>query len=296
MPAQIYCPNCNQSRSFSWAFFPFKILVFSSGTVGIITLFHQLELAFTWSNLGIGLAEGLGITGSLFGLVWLTSDRFLGWSILPKKPLSCLQQDEIKIHDRLEYLQDRQSPIEQVRQRATKILNVQRRTMILEALDQALQILQTQHDRYQIKLWEIALLRWHNQVQPLLGHSLDSLNSADLEALEQVLDTGQGLLAQWGRSDLSNRAVGFSAIDRLQGALQGCDQLYQDLVALQASSVLRGISHFELAPQRSLQTPDVEDFLEVLSQLPSVSEFSMGFEALEQEYLRLQSELEIDRG
>jgi hypothetical protein len=88
--------------------------------------------------------------------------------------------------------------------------------------------------------------------------------------------------------------VGYHAIDRLQGALRGCDQIYQDLVALQASAVIQGISHFEIDPQRSLQTPEAEDFLEIFSVLPSVREFSLGFQALEQEYLRLQSELEID--
>ena len=294
MPAQIYCPNCNQSRSFSWAFIPFKVLVFSAGTLGIITLFHQLEIALTWANLGIGLGEGLAVTGSLWGAVWFSSDRFLGWSILPQRPISCLQKDETTIHDRLRYLQHRQEPIEQVRHRATKILDSQRRNTILAALDHALGILQTHHDRYQIKLWEIALLRWYNQVQLILT-SVPILDEQNIDILEQILEAGQQLLEDWGRSELSDRSVGYYAIDRLQGALRGCDQIYQDLIALQASAVIQGISHFEVDPQRSLQTPEAEDFLEIFSVLPSVSEFSLGFQALEQEYLRLQSELDLDK-
>lgn len=118
-------------------------------------------MGLTWASLGVGLGEGLGVTGGLLGSIWLGSKQWLGWSILPPKPQSGLQQEEARIYDRLQYLQDRQDPIDQVRQRAPHIRDLQRRQTILQALDHAVDLLQNQVDQYQVKLWEIALLRWH---------------------------------------------------------------------------------------------------------------------------------------
>jgi hypothetical protein len=322
-PQQVYCPNCNQSQPFSLAFLPFKVLLFSTSTLGILTLFHQLEMELTWARFGVGLGEGLGITGGLFGSVWLGSKQWLGWSILPQKPQSCLQQDEARIYDRLHYLQERQHPIDQVRQRAAHIRDLQRRATILQALDHAVELLQTQVDQYQIKLWEIALLRWHNKIQPLLySHSFQpavnqkslfhrlrsrlfggsmSTTPAEvasaLETLEEILTTGQALLVDWEHGSLSDRSEAVELRKRLEKALNSSDRLYQDLVALQTSIVLKGLSHFELDAHLNSPNNDggneAEVMLEAFSDLPSVSDFFQGFDALENEYLRLQGELEV---
>lgn len=301
------------------AFLPFKMLLFSTSTLGVLTLFHQLELGLTWPQFGIGLGEGLGVTGGLLSSVWLGSQRWLGWSILPPKSASCLQQDEARIHDRLHYLQDRQHPIEQVRQRAFHIRDVQKREAILQALDHAVDLLQNQGDQYQLKLWEIALLRWHNQIQPLLqshpfhgsanpknfwyrikarffkrssSPSSDEVAAA-LETLEEILTTGQALLVNWEHHSLRDRSVGGEIIQRLEKALNSTDRLYQDLVALQASVVLKGLSYFELETDPNSPSNDAEEMLQAFGDLPSVSDFFQGFDTLENEYLRLQSELEV---
>lgn len=316
-PQQVYCPNCNHTRPFSLAFLPFKLVLFSTGTLGILTLFHSLELGVTWPHFGVGLAEGLGVTGGLLATVWVGSQRLLGRSLLPHKPSSCLQQGETRIHDRLQYLHDRQQPIDQVRQRATHIRDLQRREAILQALDHAVELLHNQVDQYRLKLWEIALLRWHNQVQPLLQtHTFQtqflqaspakfwqrlwfappasSVEITDaLEALEEILTTGQALLVDWEHHPLGDRRAGETLVERLEQALNSSDRLYQDLVALQASAVLQGLSHFELDAQLKGQTSDVEEMIEAFGALPSVYDFAQGFDALEQEYLRLQGELEV---
>ena len=82
-------------------------------------------------------------------------------------------------------------------------------------------------------------------------------------------------------------------MQRLEQALNSSDRLYQDLIALQASAVLKGLSHFEWDAQVALQSTDTAEFLDAFGALPSVSEFSEVFDALETEYLRLQSELEV---
>ena len=321
-PKQVYCPNCNHSQPFSLAFLPFKLLLFSTSTLGILTLFHQLEIGVTWAHFGVGLGEGLGVTGGLLGSIWLGSKQWLGWSILPAKPQSCLQQDEARIYDRLQYLQERQQPIDQVRQRAAHIRDLQRRETILQALDHAVDLLQNQGEQYQLKLWEIALLRWHNQIQPLLhsqvfqptvsrksvwhrirsrfwGRSPISPSeiASALETLEEILTTGQALLADWEHRSLGDRSGAAELIKRLEKALNSSDRLYQDLVALETSSVLKGLSHFEL--ETHLNSPadqagqEAEAMLEAFGDLPTVSDFFQGFDALENEYLRLQSELEV---
>lgn len=325
-PKQVYCPNCNQSQPFSLAFLPFKLLLFSTGTLGIFTLFHQLEMGLTWASLGVGLGEGLGVTGGLLGSIWLGSKQWLGWSILPPKPQSGLQQEEARIYDRLQYLQDRQDPIDQVRQRAPHIRDLQRRQTILQALDHAVDLLQNQVDQYQVKLWEIALLRWHNKIQPLLSaptfqpaldrkgflYRLHRLRSrfwkespsttpaevaSALETLEEILTTGQALLVDWEHRSLNDRSEGVELRKRLEKALNSSDRLYQDLVALQTSIVLKGLSHFERDTHFNSSTyegiQDTEAILEAFGELPSVSDFFQGFDALENEYLRLQGELAV---
>lgn len=261
--------------------------------------FWQWQRELGWPQFGLGFGEGLATSLILgFGGLW-GYKQLTGRSLRPGRPASCLQLDETRIHDRLEALKQRQEPIVILRRRAMKILDPQRRETLLTSLEQALDILQEQRERYHIKLWEITLLRWYNQVEPLAlqvqTQAAKRVPPGDtLDQLEAVISQGQGFLGQWSQSPLGQRPAGEASLDRLRSVLDACDALYQDLLALQASQILQGISRFDWASRSPLQTPQMESLLDVLGELPSVSEFNQGFEQLEQEYLRLQSEAELE--
>ena len=167
-----------------------------------------------------------------------------------------------------------------------------RNTVRFETLKKGLSELSRQRDRYTEKLREIELIRWGNQLSPLLSHSpnlTEQQTTERLETLGKIRTQGQQLAQAWKQTPLVDEETRCAA--RLNQALNNCDQLRQDLLDLKTALAVGDISAFSKEEQRASQT--ALELLDTFNALPDVGGFTAGFKKLEDEYFRLQSEDEV---
>jgi len=288
-----YCQNCKARNPIMlskivWVIW-FAILLPSSGmTTNFIS-----SMVEGGGSIFIGIIAGFIISFTIVYLLARILTSALGIRLFPKKPKSCLRQDEQKVHQRLQELQEREKPVYALKKQAAPITDLQKRQKIENTLKDALAALRSQGEQYRAKLWEIQLVRWHNTLKPLLAYWMNQ-NERQYHSLpEQLLNVrqqGQKMLSEWKGQDLAKNSIGRQNINRLIQALKTCDQLYQDIIAYQATKTVKTISHFETHAYSSDETIEALNEVDIFTSLPDVDAFSSGLQELEKEYFRLQSE------
>ena len=136
------------------------------------------------------------------------------------------------------------------------------------------------------------MIRWSNQLSPLLSHSpqLNEQQATErLNTLSDIQTKGHKLAQKWKDDPLADEET--RCADRLNQALATCDQLRQDLLDLKTALAVGDISAFNKEEQRASQT--ALELLDTFNALPDVGGFTAGFKKLEDEYFRLQSEDEV---
>jgi len=250
---------------------------------------------------GMGVAVGVAVGVSLG--VLLGADR--EWTV--RTPLSSapvgLVGIEQRIRERLDDLGRREerlgeSRLQVERQQSTPAPNpessVERWNKVKGRIDTALEMVRRQRERYHAKLWEIALVRWQNRLDPLTSdwQALDHDECGRrLTALDQVQEEGRAYLVQWDGVDLTELPEAQRCLDRLRAALGSCDRLREQLIVQQATLALRGVDPTD----ESLTAPVTPDLgaLDTFNARASLGEFSSAFDELEHEYQRLQAEEEL---
>jgi len=250
---------------------------------------------------GMGVAVGVAVGVSLGVLLgadreWQTPD--LG--TLGRRQTSSLRQKEETIQQRLSDIASREKRLAEARQRvlneAGQEESSERWQKVNAALDSAADILARQRERYHAKLWEIALVRWQNTLEPLAAdwESLthETVNHR-LRLLEAARDRGQDYLKEWECVDVTDLPEGASCVARLKTALDTCEKLREALIVQQAALAVKGIAPMDEALQPSLATNDALRSLDVFNARAAIGEFSSAFNELEAEYARLRSEEEL---
>jgi len=249
---------------------------------------------------GMGVAVGVAVGVSLG--VLLGADR--DW--VPRTPLESsvaltLTRIEERIRERLDDLGMREARLAESldlvrRQEISPEVDAPAATWekVRERIDAARQLLRRQRERYHSKLWEIALVRWQNRLDPLSAdwESLDHDECAQrLVQLDKVQEEGRFFLGQWEGVDLTDLPEAERCLERLRAALSSCDRLREQLIVQQATLALRGIDPGE----ETLTSPVKPDLgtLDTFNARASLGEFSTAFEELENEYQRLQAEEEL---
>ena len=210
----------------------------------------------------------------------------------PKIAVNGLRQNETLIRQRLREIGQKEQKIRGIAQELKQQGDPQRNRVRFQALDKGAAELSRQRDRYTGKLREIELIRWSNQLLPLLSHSpqlSEQQTTERLELLGDIQTQGQKLAQTWRQTPLADEET--RCADRLNQALTTCDQLRQDLLDLKTALAVGDISAFNKEEQRASQT--ALELLDTFNALPDVGGFTAGFKKLEDEYLRLQSEDEV---
>ena len=250
---------------------------------------------------GMGVAVGVAVGVSLG--VLLGADR--EWSppdlaSLTRKPLRSLRQDEETIQQRLADIANREKRLFEMRQKiaqeAEQGTESERWVQVRAALDSAAQILSRQRERYHAKLWEIALVRWQNTLEPLAADwetlTHESCNHR-LRLLEAARDRGQQYLSDWEGVDLTDLPEGQRCVRRLRDALATCDKLREALIVQQAALAVKGIAPLDEMLQPALMPSETLKSLDIFNARAAIGEFSSAFGELEAEYARLRSEEEL---
>ena len=203
-----------------------------------------------------------------------------------------LCQNEEVIKQRLDEIGQKEQKIRGMVQELNQQGDPQRNRVRFQTLDKGAAELSRQRDRYDEKLREIELIRWSNQLSPLLSHSpqLNEQQATErLNTLSEIQTKGQKLAQTWQQTPLADEET--RCADRLNQALTTCDQLRQDLLDLKTALAVGDISAFNKEEQRASQT--ALELLDTFNALPDVGGFTAGFKKLEDEYFRLQSEDEV---
>lgn len=261
---------------------------------------------------GMGVAVGVAVGVSLG--VLLGADR--EWTSGPgmstlhnaagaaRRPTNSLRQDEETIQQRLTDIAAREKRLTDARAKVTmEIGNAPVTTdergrwqKVHSALDSAGVILARQRERYHAKLWEIALVRWQNTLEPLAA-DWDALTHEScnhrLRLLEAAVERGETYLREWEGVDLTDLPEGQRCVDRLRQALAACAQLREALIVQQAALAVKGIAPIDEALHPSLGPADNLRSLDLFNARAALGEFSSAFGELEAEYARLRSEEEI---
>jgi rubrerythrin len=209
---------------------------------------------------------------------------------------TCLRQDERTIQQRLEAIAAREKQLAEARQRVEAEGAAQQWRTVRAALESAAAILCRQRDRYRAKLWEIALVRWQNTLEPLTGdwdHLTHEECSRRLQGLAAARERGENLLREWEHGELTATSAGQECTARLREVLGTCEQLRQALVVQQAALAVKGIAPLDEALQPVLTPAAALKQLDTFNARAAIGEFSSAFGELEAEYARLQSEHEM---
>lgn len=250
---------------------------------------------------GMGVAVGIAVGISLG--VLLGADR--DWTArTPREavPVGLVRIEE-RIRERLEDLGRREERLgdsrrlverQQTATAAPDEPGIQNWERVRARIDDALGLVRRQRERYHAKLWEIALVRWQNRLDPLAAdwESLDHDECAKrLERLDTVQEEGRHYLGQWEGVDLTELPEAQRCLDRLRAALGSCDRLREQLVVQQATLALRGVAPVD----ETLAAPTAPDLgaLDSFNARASLGEFSSAFDELEHEYERLQADQEF---
>ena len=202
-----------------------------------------------------------------------------------------MRQNEEVIKQRVSEIEEKEQTIYGVVQELKQQGDPQRNRVRFQTLDKGAAELSRQRDRYAGKLREIELIRWSNQLSPLLSHSsqlTEQQATERLNTLSNIQTQGRKLSQTWQQTPLADEET--RCADRLNQALTTCDQLRQDLLDLKTALAVGDISAFD-GEQRSSEA--ALELLDLFNALPDVGGFTAGFKKLEDEYFRLQSEDEI---
>lgn len=247
---------------------------------------------------GMGVAVGLAVGISLG--VLLGADK--EWSPpeltnLAKRVIECLRHDEETIRQRLSDISQRERQLEETRQQALLALPEERQTKVRQTIDSAVTLLGKQRDRYHAKLWEIALVRWQNALEPLAADWESLTHEAcnqRLRQLDRLREQGKQYLDDWEGVDLTDLPEARRCLERLRNALESCDQLREALIVEQARLAVVGIAPMDEALSTSLGTSSTAlHALDVFNARAALGEFESAFDELEAEYNRLKSEDEL---
>lgn len=254
---------------------------------------------------GMGVAVGVAVGVSLGVLLgadreWTTPD----FPMPGRRIIRSLRQDEETIQQRLSDIAAREKRLAEARQKVETQAHSEgeaqgsrdRWDKVHAALDSAGTILARQRERYHAKLWEIALVRWQNTLEPLAS-DWDALTHETvnhrLRLLEQARDRGQAYLNEWEGVDLTDIPEAHRCVERLRQALTTCDQLREALIVQQAALAVKGIAPMDEALQPTLVPAESLKTLDIFNARAAIGEFSSAFGELEAEYARLRSEEEL---
>ncbi|GAB4451387.1 MAG: hypothetical protein OHK0029_00450 [Armatimonadaceae bacterium] len=250
---------------------------------------------------GMGVAVGVAVGVSLGVLLgadreWATPDL----ATLGRRPQRSLRQDEETIQQRLSDIATREKRLmevrERVKERREQEMDPERWDKVISALDSAAAMLARQRERYHAKLWEIALVRWQNTLEPLAAdwESLthETVNHR-LRLLEVARERGEMYLREWEGVDLSELPDAARCVERLKQALESCGKLREALIVQQAALAVKGIAPMDEALNNAASPTDELKSLDIFNARAAIGEFNSAFGELEAEYARLRSEEEL---
>lgn len=152
-------------------------------------------------------------------------------------------------------------------------------------------------ERYRLKLLEIDLVRWLNALEAAttdtgpLNYRASEQRLKVLDELEARGETLRGQLKEGFATGPDETAV---SRERVDGALEACEEVRRALIARQAQSVLRRVGQSADRGVVNDAPARVPSQLEILQARAELGLFEEGVRSLEADHARLQAELDVN--
>lgn len=214
-------------------------------------------------------------------------------------PPESLAYKQDLINRRLTELRERQKKIKSVLERAKQNAG-EKWSAVVETLNSTARVLNTQQARYSLKQSEIELVRWQNSLAPLLSDAED-LSYEQLDARLKQLERARFAGKQWLEEFRAHSAPLGETIEvkhlreRATDVLVSINTLHEAYVARQAADALKGITIFDDTAIANSSIGNLLHASDAFNIHVAITDFSAGFDELEMEYARLQSESEISK-
>lgn len=237
----------------------------------------------------IGLVAG-AITG---GIVWklklmiFMRLRSSGNDI--SQTFSLKESEEI-IKKRLSELQAYKQRVEETWLEVSKRKSTNDLQLSSQVLYSAIEVLQGEYKKYQVRLWQIEILRWQNSLEPML--LIQVLTYEDLQNhisnLQSKEKEGVFILKNWNeQKSLIAMSDGIDVTLHLKQILKILEKQIEKLLVKQTKLVVQSISPIEAA----FSFPNTVIYqLDFPNSRHAIGEFSSDLNSLENEYLRLKHE------
>jgi len=243
-------------------------------------------------SLGVGVV-GV-VVGSVGGLVvgWINARRRAARARLPFRAPTFLRQREARLQGQVEALKAEQERLQSLHQRiANRLRDLQQRGQPVGALPAALQALEEalaarvrQVQRCRVTQHSFALVRWRNQLEPLLQDP----SQADPDAVSPLAQQGRERLSALESEGLTDTPEGNRLAAQWRREIEDCEALENDLLAYQTLCAVKSVRPLaEEAPR-----DDLERHLAAFSQREYLGELEAGLLELEEERQRLTGEEE----
>lgn len=293
-----FCPNCGIYEPFIPKEVVEKIDAFTDpqgcvllASMGVGALAGGYWGAVWWGGWGaVGLILGMPVISFLvFAIV-------LGlWNDRKKVPFQqkapeFLKKDEELVTQRLQELDEQEKGIATARTQIEQETATSGWTEVAVALEEAAETIPEKRRQYKVKLWAIALVRWHNTLEPL-REDWDTMTAPEcnrrIEAARAARAKGEALLQDWeAQTDMLEVSEAQITLARLRDTLTACNQLLQALVAKQAILALKdGDNNFRLSVG-SLPESILPDAIDLFNARVAINEFSMTLKELESEHAK----------
>lgn len=248
-----------------------------------------------WSFITTSLAVILNIIiCGVLECIWKVS----GLEVSPtKRPTilskSCLLKDEQIVQRRLAELENRQERIRSARELVGKEMLGEQRIKALDMYDTASSLLKEQRSRYRVMLKMGDLIMKENEVRALKA-DWEEMTDNECEYRLRILSghwipKSEKLLKDFeAQTELANSSAGKNYLTRVREFLLDCQELRQALAVQLTVVATKGIAG--MTPEVGTRLDDLD-----INARATIERYYNGFQALEDEYARLEFDAETAR-
>lgn len=304
-----YCPNCGVPQphlhtaedyftsvafnpgGHAWLFAITFVVVFALAGVILLMIADNI---FLMSLASIFLLAVIIAIISVLGGFALLKNAYVDSLQLNEFHNPNLKQVEHIAHQRLSEIKEQGKRIDvvllRVKQNRGEQWNVAR-----QRLEGAKNTLKLQRTRYNIKLLEVETVRWQNKIAALI-EELDVLTFEEYDSRLKTIDAMHtqgtkiraGLISQQHEFDTTLEMK--RLLERIDETLKSCQKIHEALLGRQAVIALEEVTPLRDAVLSTATPLGALKSLEALNIQIAITDFSLSFEELETEYLRMKGE------
>jgi hypothetical protein len=302
---EVYCPNCGIIKPtlqeietsnltdvthvyFSSAIIVLiKIMAFLAGSLPIALIVFLIPVRSPVAS--IIKLSGMVMLSFMTGVGFV----FLASFILKKLALANEKRSETSFMNSEALIRNRLQAVNLETERAVSLLDKYKESNTKDAnlrsqlLQNALETWTVQRDKYFLKMSEIKVFRWLNELKPYIS----GINAQNFQQLDSHINCIKNIM---NKGEVLKEELPESAKNRVDNTLATCFQLIEDLENQRVALMAKSASALNSATMESDSSRRLENEHNLLNALTNITQFNSGMDELEKEFYRLKGEKEVE--